>query len=149
MYQIYQVNYGDTLDSIADKFNTSLDELMKINSDMNFTAGSYMVVPSVNNEIFKTYKVKSGDNLYQIAKEYNISVDDLASINGLEKNDYIYPNQEIIVPTGSSFVYVTKNEDTIDTISKKMNVNYDDIIDQNKRLYLVPDQLVVLKKQNM
>lgn len=149
MYQIYQVNYGDTLDSIADKFNTSLDELMKINSDMNFTAGSYMVVPSINNEIFKTYKVKSGDNLYQIAKEYNISVDDLASINGLEKNDYIYPNQEIIVPTGSSFVYVTKNEDTIDTISKKMNVNYDDIIDQNKRLYLVPDQLVVLKKQNM
>lgn len=146
MYQIYQIMYDDTIDSIANRFNTSVDELMKINNNLNIREGSYIIVPSVNNEIFKTYKVKSGDNLYQIAKQNNINVDDLASINGLSKNDYIYPNQEIIVPTGSSSIYVTKNEDTLDTISQKMNVSYDDIIDQNKRLYLVPDQLVVLKR---
>lgn len=146
MYQIYQIVYDDTIDSIANKFNTTVDELMKINNNMNIREGSYIIVPSINNEIFKTYKVKSGDNLYQIAKQNDIAVDDLASINGLSKNDYIYPNQEIIVPTGSSYIYVTKNEDTIDTISKKTNTTYDDIINQNKRLYLIPDQLVVLKK---
>lgn len=146
MYQIYRITFDDTIDSIADRFNTSVSELMRLNNNVNIKEGSYIIVPSGNNELFKTYRIKSGDNLYQIAKEYDIGVDDLASINGLEKNDYIYPNQEIIVPTGSSSIYVTKNEDTLDTISNKMNVSYNDIISQNKRLYLVPDQLVVLKK---
>ena len=95
------------------------------------------------------YKVKSGDNMYTISKEYDINVDDLLTLNGLNKNDYIYPNQEIMVPTGLYNFYITKNNDTIKTILENTNLPIEEIINQNDNIYLVPDQLIIYKKNNI
>ena len=81
MYSVYKIMFGDTLDSIANKTNTTVEELMNINSNIDMSVDSYIVVPSSMNDSFFTYIVKSGDNLYQIAKEYNINASDLAAIN--------------------------------------------------------------------
>lgn len=145
MYRVYQIGYNETIDTIADKFNTTVDRLREINSDLNTTVGNYIIVPVENSELFKTYTIKSGDSLYKIAKEKNVDVDILASINGLNKNDYIYPNQEIVVPSSKSMIYITKINDTLDTIANKFNTDYDSIIRQNKKIFLLPDQLVVYK----
>ena len=94
MYKIYKVTTGDTLESIAKKFNTTVRELQDINGKDYISFGEMIIVPNnQNDDWFDTYIVQKGDNLYAIAQKYNISLIDLLNINGLDKDDYIYPNQ--------------------------------------------------------
>ena len=148
MYKVYQIEYGDTLDIISEKSGAPIDELIKLNGEFDVVPGKYIVIPNKKNELFSMYKVKSGDNLYSLAKEYNINLDDLLALNGLNKNDYIYPNQEIMVPNSSYNIYITKNGDTIETILSNTNLSFDEMASQNEKIYLVPDQLIVFKKNN-
>ena len=74
MYTIYQVQGGDTLDSIANKLGVSKDELIKLNglNNQNIMPGTYLVIPQ--NTLFARYIVKKGDNIYEIARKYNIEL---------------------------------------------------------------------------
>ena len=148
MYSVYKIMFGDTLDSIANKTNTTVEELMNINSNINMSVDSYIVVPSSMNDSFFTYIVKSGDNLYQIAREYNINASDLAAINGIKVDEYLYPNQQLMVPTNKTLVYVTKEGDTLDVVLDNFNTSYDNIKRQNKKIYLMPEQLIIFKEEN-
>ena len=147
MYKVYEVSFGDTLDSIAKKFNTTVYELKNINNITSLTAGQLIVVPNYNdNEYFDVYVIKKGDTLYSIALNNNVTVSDLANINGINKDDYIYPGQEILVPKNDIKMIVTDKEDTLESISKKMGIKQDELITQNEILYVLPDQLVVYRK---
>lgn len=148
MYSVYKIMYQDTLDSIANKVGITVDELIKLNGNIDFSADSYIVVPNNNIDFFKTYIVKSGDNLYKIAQEFDVNVNDLAMINGIKKDEYLYPNQQLIVPSNKTLVYVTKEGDTIDVVLDNFKTNYDKIMIQNKKIYLLPDQLIVFKEEN-
>lgn len=148
MYSVYKIMFGDTLDSIANKTNTTVEELMNINSNIDMSVDSYIVVPSSMNDSFFTYIVKSGDNLYQIAREYNINASDLAAINGIKVDEYLYPNQQLMVPTNKTLVYVTKEGDTLDVVLDNFNTSYDNIKRQNKKIYLMPEQLIIFKEEN-
>ena len=57
--------------------------------------------------------IEKGDNLYSIARRYNINPDLLAILNGLNSDDYIYPNQQILIPKSNYSYYVTKQGDTL------------------------------------
>ena len=149
MYSIYQVMFGDTLESIANKTNTTVDKLREINSVLNLDNGSYIIVPANSDDAFTMYIVKSGDNLYGIAREYNISVDDLVTLNGLNKNDYLYPNQEIMVPTGKASIYITKDGDTIDKVLMNFNTDFEELKRQNRNLYLASDQIITFRDNFM
>ena len=147
MYKVYEVSFGDTLDSIAKKFNTTVYELKNINNITSLTAGQLIVVPNYNdNEYFDVYVIKKGDTLYSIALNNNVTVSDLANINGINKDDYIYPGQEILVPKNDIKMIVTDKEDTLESISKKMGIKQDELITQNEILYVLLDQLVVYRK---
>lgn len=148
MYSVYKIMFGDTLDSIANKTNTTVEELMNINSNIDMSVDSYIVVPSSMNDSFFTYIVKSGDNLYQIAREYNINASDLAAINGIKVDEYLYPNQQLMIPTNKTLVYVTKEGDTLDVVLDNFNTSYDNIKRQNKKIYLMPEQLIIFKEEN-
>src|SRR5574344_393619 len=98
MYEIYVTMYGDNLSSIADKFSISVDELERINGKIDTIApGMQIVVPKSNRIPFNTYIVKQGDTIYDIARESNLNPKYLLMINGLNENDFIYPNQELII----------------------------------------------------
>ena len=75
-----------------------------------------------------------------------MNVRDLEKINGLEEDDYIYPNQEILIPKQGVGIYVTVDNETLEDISKKIGIRPEVIMDQNDKLYLLPDQLIVYKK---
>ncbi|SHE88423.1 cell wall hydrolase [Desulforamulus putei] len=51
-----------------------------------------------------TYIVRPGDTLYQVCRDYNVSLGQLMRANNL-KSTVIYPNQKLIVPTGSVSAY--------------------------------------------
>ena len=138
MYQIYQVN-NETLEDISNKLGININELKRLNglnNNATLMNGSYIIIPGNTMNKYSTYVVKNGDNMYEIAKKNNIDLDTLISINGLNKNDYIYPNQEIIIPNKN--MYVTKENETINDIFTKLNVSVDKIGD----LYLVKDQVI-------
>ena len=147
MYNKYLIKEGDRIDSIAYKFNTSIDKLMEINDIYDyrgFSVGREINVPS-NNDYFTTYTVNTGDSLYAIARRYNINPTLLAALNGLNLDDYIYPNQKIMIPKSGYSFYITKDGDTIDLVSKKFNRKPSEVLEMNTTIYLLPGQLMINK----
>lgn len=149
MYQIYQIATNDTLPSIAQKFNTTIDELRKINGmGMNYmvSPGNYLVVPNLMNDMYKAYTVNQGDNLYKIAMSNGTTIQNLLLINGLKENEFIYPGQQILIPNEGVNIYVTE-EETLDDVAKKAGVSIQDLIEQNSSIYLLPEQIIIYKKR--
>ena len=91
----YIVNSGDTLYSIAKKFNISLNKLKEYNNlDSNLlSVGQKLLIPIGEDT---TYVVKAGDTLYKIAREFNTTVDEIRRLNNLT-NDILSIGQILIV----------------------------------------------------
>ncbi|WP_234987229.1 peptidoglycan endopeptidase [Bacillus sinesaloumensis] len=90
----YTVQPGDSLYSIADRANTTVDQLMKNNNltssviyvGQTLKVGTNTPTTPQQNVAGATYTVKAGDTLYGIARNYNMSVADLKNINNLTSN---------------------------------------------------------------
>ena len=69
----YTVKKGDSLWSIAKKFNTSVDMIKNLNNLSSNILSINQVLVLPENETIKTdiYTVKKGDNLYSISKRSN------------------------------------------------------------------------------
>lgn len=82
----YIVEKGDTLYSIAKKFDISVNKLKEYNNLISnlLNLGQKLLIPIGEDT---TYVVKSGDTLYKIAREFNISVDELKRLNNLNNNN--------------------------------------------------------------
>lgn len=149
MYSIYQVEYGDTIDIIAKKSGTTPENIKNINginNNSDLMVGSLVIIPKKADTYFENYVVKAGDSIYSIARMYNTNPDTLLLLNGLNKDDYIYPNQEIVVPLNGVVAYITKEGDTIDYIINNLGVDANELNKQNKKIFVMPDQLIVNKK---
>ena len=146
MYTIYQVMMGDTIEGIANKFNTDVNTIMKLNDINNIVPGYSIVVPKTNTKI-KKYIVKEGDTIYAIARKNNVSKDVLLTLNGLNEYDYIYPNEQILIPMEGVEIYVTRDNDTLNNILNTIGITANELVKQNDKLFLLPDQLVVYKKE--
>ncbi|MFI3260281.1 MAG: LysM peptidoglycan-binding domain-containing protein [bacterium] len=128
----YTVVAGDTLYSIASKYNTSvsvLKELNNLTSDI-LTIGQTLII-NVPTDNYSTYIVVSGDTLYSIASKYNTSVSDLISINGLTSSN-LYIGQKIKVPSSLENYYTIVAGDTLYSISNKFNTSVSKIMEDNK-----------------
>jgi hypothetical protein len=91
--------------------------------------------------------VKKGDNLYEIAKNNGIDYNLLVQLNGLEKGDYIYPNQTIILPKDGLNIYMTKDNDTIEDVLTKLNITIDELMDENQKIYLREEQVILFREK--
>ena len=148
MYDKYLIKEGETLEDIASRFNTSVDMILNINdiySREYLRAGEEIIVPKNQESYFTYYTVNQGDSLYQIARKYNINPSLLALLNGLNMEDYIYPNQRLIIPKSGYSFYITKDGDTLEIVRDKFNKNWEDILKYNETIYLLPGQLKINK----
>ena len=94
----YIVKKGDTLYSIAKKYNISVDELKNnnnLNNDLLYIGQELLITKPI--EEYETYIVKKGDTLYSIARKYNVPISLLADINNL-KSTILSINQELLIP---------------------------------------------------
>ena len=98
-----------------------------------------------NNTYVSYYTIKKGDNLYEIARMYNINPKLLAGIKWIKDNEYIYPCQEIMIHKGGYSYYITGEGDTLDTVIDAFKTNKDDLLEYNKTIYLLPEQIMVYK----
>lgn len=134
------VKSGDTLWSIARKYNTSVDEIKKLNNltSNSLTINQVLKLPTSNandSDIF-TYTVKAGDTLYSIANKFGLSVNELKSINNLTTSLLsigqvlnVRPSMSDIPKTDTtdSNTYIVKKGDTLYAISKELNIPVEQI----------------------
>lgn len=97
------------------------------------------------NNYFDYYEVIKGDTLNKIADQNNINPSLLAQLNGINIDDYIYPNQVLLIPKSGSILYITGVGDTLMEVADGLKVKIEDLIEQNKKIYLQPEQLMVYK----
>jgi len=146
MYEIYTIKFGDNLNTIASLYNTSIEELTKLNGIIDLTnlkEGMQIIVPSNTKTPYKYYTVKKNDTITGIANKYNIDKNILIGINGLEENDYIYPNQTLIIPKEGINLYLTKNNDTINSLSNNLKIPINKLLQENDSIYLRENQIIV------
>jgi len=149
VYKIYTVKDGEDILAIANKVGISPTEIRKINGfpeNYEVSMGEQLIIPSISISPFDNYIVIKGDTLYQIAKKYNIGVDDLAKLNGIDSDEFIYPNQKLLVPKENMSFYITQEGDTVDKIRQQFPTDYGSIFKTNKYIYLIPDQVLVYQK---
>ena len=146
---IYIVEKGDTIESIGRKYNIPVIEIIKANNlkaPYLLNEGDSLTIPTGLYNIFDYYVVKKGDNLYEIAQKNNISLDLLLGVNGLDKDEYIYEGQTILIPKSDVKLYITKTGDTIESVSDFFKAPGVDIIYSNNSIYLLPGQLIIYRK---
>lgn len=127
----YKVVAGDNLYSIANKYNTTVDEIKKLNNltSNNLSIGQVLIIENgaTNNN---TYKVVNGDTLYSIARKYNISVDELKKLNNLTSNN-LSIGQILKVPNSNNIEYIVKKGDNLYSVANKYGVSVKDIMNLN------------------
>mgnify|MGYP004620971965 FL=1 len=136
----YTVKKGDSLYSIAKKYNTTVDELKRLNNltTNNLAIGDVLKVkekPKENNSSSEiTYTVKKGDSLYQISKKYNISVEELKAYNNLKSN-LLSIGDVLKIPTSNNpkneTTYTVKSGDSLYSIAKKFNTTVSELKQKN------------------
>lgn len=101
---VYVVQPGDTLYSIAHRFGVSWQTLASVNMIFNpalLQVGQRLVIPSGATAPppgAKTHVVKEGETLYRIALMYGATVQAIALANNLPNMNIIYPGQQLTIP---------------------------------------------------
>ena len=137
----YVVKKGDSLWSIANKFNTTVKKLKEINklSTDVLKIGQSLKISDVDEVIpdeYLLYTVKKGDTLWDIANLYNTTVDTLKNINNLS-NGNLTINQQIFIPKNSNSsiknenIYIVKKGDNLFDIASSKGVTINQIKEAN------------------
>lgn len=135
----YIVKKGDSLYSIANKYNTTVDELKRINNLTSniLSIGQVLKLPSDKvSDIEKkentiSYIVQKGDSLYSIARKYSTTIDKIKDLNNLTTN-LLSIGQVLLIPTDTNLetTYTVQKGDSLYSIAKK----YDTTVDRLKQL---------------
>ncbi len=154
----YVVKKGDTLYSIASKFDTTVSKIMQLNNlkTPSLAIGQQLLIPVANlpSTDYAIYTVKPGNNLYSIAKKYNVSVDSIKSLNNLT-SDILSIGQQLKIPittklpeTENSQKYTVKPGDTLYSIAKNFGMSVEELISLNNlksNTLSIGQQLIVNK----
>lgn len=96
----YTVRSGDTLYSIARRYNTTVAAIQTANSlsGTRIYTGQLLNIPTSGSPQPRTYVVKAGDYLSAIAARYGVTTAALATANGITNPSLIYPGQVLVIP---------------------------------------------------
>ena len=94
----YVVQKGDNLWTIANKYDTTISDIKKLNNLKTNTLqiGQVLKIPGSTN--YNTYTVKKGDSLWKIADKYGTTVNKLMTINNLDSTT-LQIGQSLLIPT--------------------------------------------------
>lgn len=118
---VHVVQAGETLRSIADSYNKTVEELAALNqlTDLNsIYVGQVLIiisdapsaaplvaspVPTIVPELASVpisviHIVQSGESLFRIATSYGLTVNELTRANGINDPTLIYAGQQLIIP---------------------------------------------------
>ncbi|MDR0282267.1 MAG: LysM peptidoglycan-binding domain-containing protein [Candidatus Peribacteria bacterium] len=92
----YIVQAGDTLESIATEFGTTISNLKKINGVSSIKPGMKLVVTNEEDGIL--YKVRETQNIKVFASKYGLNLEDLMTMNYIQDDtEILYKGQEVFI----------------------------------------------------
>ena len=144
-YMTYIVQKGDSLYSIAKKFNTTVNEIETLNNldSINLSIGQELKIPNTYGNTTK-YIVQKGESLYSIAKKFGTTVDKIKQDNNLT-SDVLTVGKTLMIldNTGVSaieecygeefegvnnyIVYTVQKGDSLYSIAKKFGTTVNEI----------------------
>jgi LysM repeat protein/soluble lytic murein transglycosylase-like protein len=153
----YVVKKGDSLKSVAARFDMSVDELAKLNdipAQAKIRAGDSMKVPAQaesakgsRNRAPDTddYVVKKGDSLKSVAARFDISIDALAKLNDIPAQAKIRAGDSMKVPVQAEQAkgkskrqaepelteYTVKRGDSWNSLANKLDITGDELAKLN------------------
>lgn len=104
---IHTVMAGESLQSIATQYNTSMNELIRLNNlenpDALYIGQTLIIVPEIGTSLEKSpesvvHVVQQGETLFKIATQYNLTVNEVAEANGLVDPTLIFAGQQLLIP---------------------------------------------------
>lgn len=120
-WQRYKIRRGDSLGTIAQKFNTDIAVIKKVNNirGTQIREGKHLLIPVAALDLDKyilsqdqrlatkqsrklsgnkkVHKVKQGDTLWDISRAYNVSYRQLAKWNGMAPRDTLKLGQKLVI----------------------------------------------------
>jgi len=99
---VYYVEKGDTVFSIAKKFDISSETLLwanNLNSGSVLKIGQELTILPVSGIL---YTIKRGDSVKSIAKKYKADADDILAFNNLDDDSILNFGKKIIIPNGQN-----------------------------------------------
>jgi LysM repeat protein len=149
-YATYMVARGDTLKSLATRYNTTMDVLASLNGIYNYNLiyeGQRLTVPTASVSpapahtpqpaptAAGTYVVQWGDTLRKIADHMNINVNDLIAVNPQLRNpNLIFVGQVIYLPNSAS-LYTVQSGDTLKIIATKYGTSVNNLLAINPQIW--------------
>lgn len=166
----YQIEKGEKIEDVADKFNVSKEAILQLNPDLlnGDISGKVIVIPpkevneSTPNAVgirFKEYRVKPKETLYSLAKENGITIEDIKKYNPYLYNATLGENDMIRIPifenekrdfntsiqtsTFKNIVHIVMPKETKYGISKKYNMRISELEALNPQIKeLQPGQIL-------
>ena len=137
----YTVKKGDTLSAIANRYQTTVQQLVTENGIANpnlIYPGQVLRITTNKQNTGDScemgcviYTVKRGDNLWNLSRQYGTTVQSIAQLNQIQNPNLIYPGQRLRIPVnmdlGTSTMtqngsYIVKRGDTLWGISRRYGV---------------------------
>ena len=120
-WQQYKVKRGDSVSSIAKKFNVSMGAIIASNEIRNartLQEGAVLKIPNIDGI---PYQIKKGDSLTKISSSFNVPLEVILDVNDI-KSDNIKTGETIFIPgarmndidlklsLGELFIYPLQNK---------------------------------------
>jgi len=116
-YGLYTIQKGDTLSTIAQKFQLTTEQLRRLNGlkrDAIIHVGKSLKIPHsqkyIDTLLSGIYIVESGDTLGSIAQKYNLTSKAIMKLNQLKKGKPIRIGQKLKLPFGKMAKMQKKRE---------------------------------------
>ncbi|MDO4548475.1 MAG: LysM peptidoglycan-binding domain-containing protein [Clostridia bacterium] len=119
-YIEHTIARGETLTSIARRYGTTVQELVRLNRITNpdlIYAGETIRVPASSGT--RSYTIRRGDTLSGIAQQYGTTVNELIRLNDISNPDLIYAGDTILIPASGSSTYTVRRGDTLWAIARR------------------------------
>ena len=116
-YLTYEIEDGDTIESIAEDFGVSADTLLNANGlprGTKLKTGDKLAILPIDGV---KHTVKSGDTIQNIALKYKADSERILAFNGLPNNALIKPGDILIIPGGEFHVPLSPKVAPVETPS--------------------------------
>ncbi|WP_051412231.1 LysM peptidoglycan-binding domain-containing protein [Halonatronum saccharophilum] len=153
----YTVQAGDTFDSLARRFNTTVAAIVAANPGVEpdfLRVGQRICIPEDVGPLCPEdnyYTIRRGDTFYSIATRFNISPEELREANPVVNEDRLRVGQIICVPAEpptpparcprGTMAYTVRRGDTYFLIARRYNTTVADLRRANPGVN--PDALII------
>uniref|UniRef100_UPI00333E78CA LysM peptidoglycan-binding domain-containing protein n=1 Tax=Tissierella praeacuta TaxID=43131 RepID=UPI00333E78CA len=143
----YTIRSGDTLFNLANRFNTTVEAILRANPGIdpnNLQVGQVICIPSTPTPptcptgTF-AYTIRSGDTLFNLANRFNTTVEAILRANpGIDPNN-LQVGQVICIPSTptpptcptGTFAYTIRSGDTLFNLANRFNTTVEAILRAN------------------